>query len=361
MRVKEKKRKTKEQTEKWVELLPLILILAVLPMVVHLKIVSTGLENYPWFPDESSRGDFFAYWRTRIFQLSALWMLVVLIDRRIIRGKKWKVEKSWILLGIFMILTVLSTVFSKHGSFAWNGIVENYEGGITILAYGIAFFYASQVVEEEKDGKLLLWVLVLGTGVQLFFGLCQLAGHDFWSSSLGKMLAAPGQELSFRFGESKKNPVYMAFYNPNYAAIYIVMVLPLLLYLVLDSRKKWQKGICTAEILLLLVCLKKTSSRASLVTLLLLVVGWIFFRMIKKQWWKGLGIFLAVLLAAVVLLFWKNPIERLKYDLQRLEVTDAGISIKMKGNSGECGQVSGRKSRIKNNDKRWNRSFFEIL
>lgn len=195
MRVKEKKRKAKKQTEKWIELLPLILILAVLPMVVHLKIVSTGLENYPWFPDESSRGDFFAYWRTRIFQLSALWMLVVLIDRRIIRGKKWKVEKSWILLGIFMLLTVLSTVFSKHGSFAWNGIVENYEGGITILAYGIAFFYASQVIEEEKDGKLLLWALVFGTGVQLFFGLCQLAGHDFWSNSLGKMLAAPGQEL----------------------------------------------------------------------------------------------------------------------------------------------------------------------
>lgn len=146
-------------------------------------------------PEESSRGDFFAYWRTRIFQLSALWMLVVLIDRRIIRGKKWKVEKSWILLGIFMLLTVLSTVFSKHGSFAWNGIVENYEGGITILAYGIAFFYASQVIEEEKDGKLLLWALVFGTGVQRFFGLCQLAGHDFWSSSLGKMLAAPGQEL----------------------------------------------------------------------------------------------------------------------------------------------------------------------
>lgn len=54
MRVKEKKRKAKKQTEKWIELLPLILILAVLPMVVHLKIVSTGLENYPWFPDESS-------------------------------------------------------------------------------------------------------------------------------------------------------------------------------------------------------------------------------------------------------------------------------------------------------------------
>ena len=40
MRVKEKKRKAKKQTEKWIELLPLILILAVLPVVVHLKIVS---------------------------------------------------------------------------------------------------------------------------------------------------------------------------------------------------------------------------------------------------------------------------------------------------------------------------------
>ena len=62
-----------------------------------------------------------------------------------------------------------------------------------------------------------------------------------------------------------------------------------------------------------------------------MVVGWILFRMIKKQWWKGLGILSAVLLAAVVLFFWKNPVERLKYDLQKLEVTDAGISIKMKG------------------------------
>ncbi len=96
MRVKEKKRKAKKQTEKWIELLPLILILAVLPMVVHLKIVSIGLENYPWFPDESSRGDFFAYWRTRIFQLSALWMLVVLIDRTV-NGvfKTWKLCLEW--------------------------------------------------------------------------------------------------------------------------------------------------------------------------------------------------------------------------------------------------------------------------
>ena len=118
MRVKEKKRKAKKQTEKWIELLPLILILAVLPMVVHLKIVSIGLENYPWFPDESSRGDFFAYWRTRIFQLSALWMLVVLIDRRIIRGKKWKVEKSWrsflLIPGRKMVIFILCSIIKKN-------------------------------------------------------------------------------------------------------------------------------------------------------------------------------------------------------------------------------------------------------
>ena len=118
MRVKEKKRKAKKQTEKWIELLPLILILAVLPMVVHLKIVSIGLENYPWFPDESSRGDFFAYWRTRIFQLSALWMLIVLIDRRIIRGKKWKVEKIWrsflLIPGRKMVIFILCSIIKKN-------------------------------------------------------------------------------------------------------------------------------------------------------------------------------------------------------------------------------------------------------
>lgn len=331
MKAKEKKREMKNLTGKWLELLPLILILAVLPLVVHLKIVPTGLENYPWFPDESSRGDFFAYWRTRIFEVLALWMLVVLVDRRVIQRKKWKFAKSWILLGSFLVLTVLSTIFSRHGSFAWNGIVENYEGGLAILSYGVAFFYASQVIEDEKDVKLLLWVLVIGTAVQIFFGLCQLAGHDFWSSSLGKMLAAPGKDLSFRFGESKKNPVYMAFYNPNYAAIYIVMMMPLLVFLFFDSRKLWQKGICLAGMVLLLVCLKGTSSRTAFVTLPLLAGVWLFFWMIKRHWWKRMEIFAAILLIAGAIIIGRNPIEHLKYDLQKMEVTDKGILIKMKG------------------------------
>ena len=42
MKAKEKKRETKKNMEKWLELLPLILILAVLPLVVHLKIVATA-------------------------------------------------------------------------------------------------------------------------------------------------------------------------------------------------------------------------------------------------------------------------------------------------------------------------------
>lgn len=122
----------------------------------------------------------------------------------------------------------------------------------------------------------LQWQTFLHGGVpgsvQSLIGLFQFAGKDFWSSTLGNWLIAPGQSLSFQFSGSLENPVYMALYNPNYAAVFIVLALPVCFYLMEKSEKKWQKAVLIAEMLLLLVCLWGTGSRAGMIVLGILAV-----------------------------------------------------------------------------------------
>ena len=191
----------------WIRLFPLIFILGILPLIVHLKLVNTGLESYSWFPAQTTSADFFSWWRSRSFLAACIWMAAVLIYRAIVLKCSWKWEKSWTFLGGYLFFVLLSTVLSEYKNISWNGIAENYEGCLMLLLYAFTFFYAAQVVEREQERTILFAALAVGAIVQAVIGISQLARRDFWGSSVGNALIAPGRNLSFQFADSTENPV----------------------------------------------------------------------------------------------------------------------------------------------------------
>ena len=109
------------------DLLPVILMTGVLPLVVKGQKVGVTLGKYSWFPDGSFQYDFFIYWKSILFLILVGWMVVMLVDRRIIRQLKFKHIRMCIPLLVYGGLTVLSTALSVDKDLSLKGMWQQYE------------------------------------------------------------------------------------------------------------------------------------------------------------------------------------------------------------------------------------------
>lgn len=88
---------------------------------------------------------------------------------------KVSITKSDILLFIFMILTVLSTLFAVDKYIALNGYPNRYEGMYTLLFY--CFLYLDcRLLSKDTDVKYLIRMMLLIVIIHFIFVLLQLTG-----------------------------------------------------------------------------------------------------------------------------------------------------------------------------------------
>lgn len=251
----------------WAKLLPGILLLAILPVFCRLQIVNTGLSEYPWFTSEERQGDVFLYWKGIVFLVLVAGMLVALI----LNWKHLSFEQIWIPLGVYLVLAVLSTVLSQHPQFSLQGMFGSYETIFVLIGYGITAFYFAQLWAGEKERIVFLKCLLVGAGLQGIVGITQILGRDFWNTKLGMWILAAGEEkLLFRFGGVEGHQVYLGSYHPNYAAVYCVLLIPILLAAIFYLKQRWEKATAGVVCATMVLCLVGTGSRAGLLTLALM-------------------------------------------------------------------------------------------
>lgn len=235
------------------------------------------MEQYPWFPDVVYQDDFFMYIRSIALLAAAVWMLAVLADRILIqRVKPISIHRTWPVL-LYGGLVILSTVLSVNQRLSVSFVTEQCETIWVLLGYVAVFFYFADIVREEGCMQRLMGYTLTGAAVQCLIGLSQMAGHDFWSSFVGRMLITLGRggadTLQFSFAEESTTQVYMSFYNPNYAAVYLILMLPIALCAVSVFEKKWQKSVCAVLAVLMLICLWGSKSKAGMITVVLLLAA----------------------------------------------------------------------------------------
>lgn len=234
------------------DILPLILLVTVEPMIVMKQKVPIFLGKFPWFPADEYQYDYFMYGKMITLLILVVWSLIIILDKRIIRQKKRPAEKKWIALGLYGFFVILSTLCSIDKNLSVKGMWQQYETVWTLLGYLIIVFATFELVETRKQKNALLMAVSIGAMFEVIPGLLQMAGKDIWGN--------------------KSQKAYMTLYNPNYAAVYIILVLPLVLSAVMLVEKKWQKAVLTLVAILLGVCLIGTRSRTGIAVLVVLAV-----------------------------------------------------------------------------------------
>lgn len=255
---------------------PLYIISAGLPLIIYFHTQYTGMENLPWFPNKSTWTDFFLYGKSKCVHLTALVMAgISFVDA--IRKKNEKHEKEWWLVIIFGILQLLSAFCSHFPQQSFLGEIEQYESVWVLLSYLIIGCYAYKYVTMTKNPDTLMAAIFIGVILSCMIGMTQLFQMDFFEGSLGKQLLIPGkyaqlrEDLRFNFSQGGWEPVYLASYNPNYAGIYLLMVIPSL-FLYGNSKIK------IVGISALLCMIGTMSKTVLLVAIVIFVICFIVFK-----------------------------------------------------------------------------------
>lgn len=313
-------------------------VAAVLPLVTSFHIELNDFSKYAWFPNQEYWMDFFLYGKSRLLGMMGVLMLAILLIR-LIKNRTFVFCKEKILLLLLILFLVLSAVFSKFPEKSLSGSIEQYESLWVLLSYVILAVFSFYYTKNEKNRMLLVCALLFGLAMASVFGVLQFFQCDFWNSEFGKKILIPESFSSLRerlrFSEDFRGigRVYMTLYNPTYAGIYLVMLLPFLFLM----KNKFVKMMLIPSIL----CLVGTMSKSAWLTggLLLVTGGWLMASTVQLQKWKSYkkmwltaGVVCLVMLAGAVFLS-KNAVLTEGKRLQEISAEKEYVRVVYEGNT----------------------------
>ena len=313
------------------------IIAAFLPLVYCFHIEAIDFSKYPWFPNQDYWIDLFLYGKSWVIRASAVVMSASLLVTNIKNRKRTVSFESCcvLIIGVFLML---SAVFSGFSEQTLKGSIEQYESVYVLLSYLVIGVFCCSYVKKEKSCKSIRNALLIGLMLSCVIGLFQILQNDLWETDLGKRLLIPETfatlRENLRFSEDYMGwkRVYMALYNPTYAGIYLVMLLPLLFF----GKNKWMK-------LLLIpvgLCLIGTMSKTAVAVAVVLVLLNVWMRSEKEAVNKFLnkkifaGTVIAVTIIAGVLIMQNgNGVLNQGKRLQKVETQEDQIKVIYKGNA----------------------------
>lgn len=278
-------------------LIPYIIVIAVVPLIVFLKAYNPGLQDYNFFTESEYAFDLFLYWKGFVLVLCAIAMAGILIWCTLKNKIKLRPEGIYIPLAGYVLLALLSSIFSKNPELAFFGSYEQFESFFVLMGYGIVTYYASLIISSQKDLDTITVFLTISTVIMLLLGIGQAFSADFFRTpffasiaSLGlpsKLSAAGSGTLDFTF---EKGRVYLTLYNPNYVGSYVALLAPVFLTLAIAKKKLPLIILNMAIFVGLLLTVLGSGSRAGfagiIISFLLLVV--LFNKKLKKYWMEAL-------------------------------------------------------------------------
>lgn len=277
-----KKEKIQDFIENYLILVPIMLAIAVIPLIVRVTFYDPGLAQYAWFADTDSVFDMFMYYKNlAMMQLDAMLVVAYIY---LWWKRKLRIDLHFAPLLVYVVMLVASTVGSVVPAVSWNGFYDMLESAYVLFGYCMICYYAYCAVNTEKQLKAVFAVFLVGFLVLMGIGAGQFFGLDFYKSEFAQSIIIPSElqvgsgELNFVF---KDGVVYSSLYNPNYIGVYCCMLCPLLLGLAITAKTKLQTVICLALIAVTEMCFVGAGSK----TTLLLMIPFMLF--IAIYFWKN--------------------------------------------------------------------------
>lgn len=284
--------------------LPLMLIVAIVPLIVRLKIVPLYGASAEFKVGQDVNADFFSYYKMVWFIVfTAIGTAVFSARYYIYENIYLKKTNIYYPMIAYTILVILSTIFATHRDVALRGFMDRYENIYVLIGYMLCLFLSINLIDNEKQVKYLLYALGASAIIICTIGIFQYAQHDIFATEFGKKLMIPSlfrdsiENIDFTFGGTKR--VYATLYNPNYVGVYMSILFPLSATLLILAKGKVNKMFFGIVSILSLINLFGSGSRTGIISLgLYIVLLIIIFRsLIIKRWKASLGVvvFLALI------------------------------------------------------------------
>lgn len=283
--------------------IPIIIIIAVIPLIMRGKIVELSQAQADFWKGGSTHVDFFCYYKSLFFVITSiaafLAYLGLAMNSRLALRKE---AKYYVPLAIYAIMTVVSTILSPHVDVAMQGFIEMYQGMPVLLCYVLVTFIVCNYMRDERDIKIFTYAYAAVTAVVGVLGITQYFGFDFFKTPVGNWLIAPeiirNMGVKFNFGA---NTIYATMYNTNFVGSFAALVLPvsLTMYLFDDDRKK--TVLFGAVTILAFITWLGCNSRAGYIGVAVsFIIGAVLFRKVILRKYKK-AIVMAVVFAATVI------------------------------------------------------------
>jgi hypothetical protein len=216
-------------------LLPILIALCLIPLVILTKDYQTEFSKFSWFNNtELNQIDSFEYAKgILVIIMGAIAATVIgFSEYGKIQKKKRLFEhadlKVIILLAVYLIMVIISSLFSEHSNLVFHGGgYGQWQTMWVLLGYGMLFLYAYLFINSEKRGLLTIKFLMITTGILSLMGVLQTMGHNPLSWKwVQNIITSQSSVEGIDFKEGVSN-VILSFNNPNYVGPYIALILPI--------------------------------------------------------------------------------------------------------------------------------------
>lgn len=284
-------------------LLPIIAILAVIPLITFMHTYNTNLSQFEWYSSWTDTVDFFLYYKMVWAIIACVFMIFCMVYLFFAEEQKPIWIKNLIPMAVYCVISLISAIASRHSYFSFHGIYEQFEPVWILIGYGIIVYYIFFIMHSEAAVKRTLNWFMAGIAVMSVLGLTQVFKKDFFRTELGQKLMTPssydGGPLTFNFELGRP---YLSLYNPNYVGFYVALVLPVLVALIFASKKIWHRlgyGVLIASMLLILFA---SQSRAGIIALVVSFIIMLFCmrKVFIKNWKIGISAVAIVVIAFIL-------------------------------------------------------------
>ena len=223
---------------------PILLILAVLPLITNAHIYDNGLSKQLWSSANGQVTDFFLYYKSHFLMILGA-IVTVILAYWLCTGENGRLfdKNVWIPLipaSVFALFSLFSAMGAEHAEDAFLGGYEQFEGVFVLLIYVICFLFVYGYVKKEEVVEWLLNGLTAGSCVVGILGAFQTFGLDWIQSAWARPLVTTelagrsGFNIKLTFG---KGMAYSTLHNPNYVGSYVAVVLPITILLLFTAKK----------------------------------------------------------------------------------------------------------------------------
>lgn len=252
-------------------LFPILCVLCLMPFIVCLAEYDYGYSSYLWHSDNSVAQDLYAYYRSLFFELIAVISLCILVLRMILYREKQKPGRIFVPLAVYGLFALLSTVFSINPRASLTGNFYQFQSIFVLLGFCLMAFYSYQVMEREQDYRTIVRGIVVVFLLISVTGWFQVFGYDLLNFEWMQRLVMSEEQFAEYQGTLvdvfSGNNVFLTLYNPNYAAVFLLMFTAVFAVMAYGEQEKKKRLGYLLLLFASLILLWFTYTRAAFVSL----------------------------------------------------------------------------------------------